>query len=91
MIKIGEDYMIANKVLRYQGVTKRKEAVSFSVEECTEKPCWEMASDAGDLRSAFNICEDCIVFLLKNGTTLLSEEEIRSIGNREISCKFYSA
>ena len=83
--------MVANRALRCWGFTKCTGAVSFSAEECTEKPCWEMASEAGDLRSAFNICEDCIVFLLKNGTTLFSEEEIRSIGNREIICKFYNA
>jgi hypothetical protein len=91
MIKTGGIDMVANNALRYWGTKKCKEVVGFSTEEYPEKPCWELASEVGDFRSVFNICEDCIVFILKNGTTILSEEEIRSIGNREISCKFYSA
>jgi hypothetical protein len=49
-----------------------------------------MASKSDDFRSAFNICDDCIVFLLNKATTFLSEKEIRSIGNREVSCKFFN-
>ena len=67
----------------------------WEFEECKGKglqgiPCWEMASKSDDFRSAFNICDDCIVFLLNTATTFLSEKEIRSIGNREVSCKFYN-
>ena len=80
--------MVANSALRYWGIKKCKGVVDFSTKEYSEKPCWEMASEVGDFRSAFNICEDCIVFILKNGTTLLSEKEIRSIEKREVSCKF---
>jgi hypothetical protein len=42
-----------------------QEVVGFSTMEYPEKPCWEMASEVGGFRSAFNICEDCIVFVLK--------------------------
>ncbi len=90
MIKTGEDDMVANSALQYCGIKKRKEVVGFSAKEYPEKPCWEMASEVGDFRSAFNICEDCIVFILKNGATLLSEKEIFSIGKREVSCKFFN-
>ena len=83
--------MTLNSALRFWGKEKCKGVVGFSTEEYSEKPCWEMAREIGDFRSAFNICEDCIVFLLKNGTTLLSEQEIRSIGNRKVSCKFVNA
>ena len=67
----------------------------WEFEECKGKglqgiPCWEMASKSDDFRSAFNICDDCIVFLLNKANTFLSEMEIRSIGNREVSCKFYN-
>jgi len=82
--------MVAKSALRYWGIKKYKQVVAFSTEEYPEKPCWAIASEAGDFRSAFNICEDCIVFLLESGTTLLSEEEIRSIENREISCNFFN-
>ena len=58
--------------------------------EYQEKYCWEMAREHGDFRSAFNICDDCIVFILKHGTTILSEKEVRSIEKREVSCSFFN-
>jgi len=67
-----------------------QEVVGFSTMEYPEKSCWKMAREVGDFRSAFNICEDCIVFVLKNGTTRLSEKEILSIGKLEVSCKFFN-
>jgi hypothetical protein len=89
MIKTGEDDMVANSTLRSSGIKKSKGGV-IGIMEFPEKPCWEMASDVGDFRSAFNICEDCIVFILKNGTIPISEKEFRSIGKREVSCKFFT-
>lgn len=83
--------MVANSTLRSWGIKQCKEVVGFSTKEFQEKPCWEMASEVGDFRSAFNICEDCIVFVLKNGPPLLSEKEILSIGQRKVSCKFFIA
>ncbi len=82
--------MVAKSALRYREFEESKGVVGFSINENPEKPCWEMASEIGDFRSAFNICEDCIVFLLKNGATLFSEKEIFSIGKREVSCKFFN-
>ena len=83
--------MVVNSAPRYLGIKKCKGVVDLSSKAYQEKPCWEMASEVGDFRSAFNICADCIVYLLKNGTTLLSEKQICSIGNREVSCKFFYA
>ena len=76
--------MVENSTLQY-----------WEFEECKGKgsqgkPCWEMASKADDFRSSFNICDDCIVFLLNKSTTFLSEKEIRTIGNRDVSCKFFN-
>ena len=74
----------------------RNSAIQYwEFEECKGKgspgePCWEMARKADDFRSAFNICNDCIVFLLNKATTFLSEKEIRSVGDREVSCKFFN-
>lgn len=91
MIKTGENVMVASSALRKWGIKKFKGVVDFSTEESPGKPCWEMASKVDDFRSAFNICEDCIVIILKNGTTLLSEKQIRSIEKRKVSCKFMHA
>ena len=74
----------------------RNSAIQYwEFEECKGKgspgeTCWEMARKADDFRSAFNICNDCIVFLLNKSTTFLSEKEIRTIGNRDVSCKFFN-
>jgi len=62
----------------------------FLNKEYQEKSCWEMAREHGDFRSVFNICEDCIVFMLRNGTTIFSEKELRSIEKRRVSCSFFN-
>jgi hypothetical protein len=51
-----------------------------------EKPCWEIARELDDYRSALKICQDCIVFLLKNGNIVLSDQEVRAIMKRKGSC-----
>lgn len=83
--------MTANSVHRYWEFEECKKVVGFSTIEFPGKPCWEMASDVEDVRSEFNICEDCIVYLMQNGTSLLSEKEIHSIGDRHVCCKFFYA
>jgi hypothetical protein len=47
-----------------------------------EIPCWELARDLEDYRSVFKICRDCIVFMVKNETIVLSDEEKHSIINQ---------
>ena len=44
-----------------------------------QTPCWEIANKLEDYRSAFNICKDCIVFLLKQDEPVLTEHEIQVI------------
>jgi len=83
--------MAANNAIRYWRIEEYNELFDNSSNVCPEKTCWEMAREVDDFRSAFHICEDCIVFLLKNGSSLLSEREIRSIGDRKVSCKFFNA
>lgn len=82
--------MVAFRTLRDRGIKKFKEVVGFSTKEYPEKSCWEKASEVGDFRNVYNICEDCLIFILKNKTTLLSDKEIHSIGTREVSCKFFN-
>lgn len=47
-----------------------------------EIPCWELAQDLDDYRSVFKICRDCIVYMVKNETIVLSDEEKQSIINQ---------
>lgn len=51
-----------------------------------EKPCWEIARELDDYRSALRICQDCIVFMVKNGNIMLPELQIRTIMKRKGSC-----
>jgi len=51
-----------------------------------EKPCWQIAIELDDYRNAYKICQDCIVYMLKNGSSSLSEKEVQSIMRQKISC-----
>ena len=44
-----------------------------------QKPCWEIASESGSDKHALNICSDCIVHIVKDGHSLLSNLEIMKI------------
>jgi len=43
------------------------------------RPCWEVASELNDYRSALNVCKDCLVYVSKEGISGLSEEELARI------------
>ena len=51
-----------------------------------ETPCWEIAGELNDYRAAMEICQDCIVHMLKAEDTLLSTEEMQTIMNHKINC-----
>lgn len=42
-------------------------------------PCWEIIRELDDYRTAFEICHDCIVYLVKQKNTVLSAEELQAI------------
>lgn len=46
---------------------------------CPDMPCWEIAAllDAG--APALNVCEECIVYLVKTGSPILPPEELEEI------------
>lgn len=57
-----------------------------------EKACWELVKD--DKASSFHICVDCLVYLVKQKDSTLSEEKFSSIlkqrrveGVREYECR----
>ncbi|MBW2467511.1 MAG: hypothetical protein JRF02_09440 [Deltaproteobacteria bacterium] len=59
--------------------------------ECPAKsrpdtPCWEIAGELNDYRAAMDICQDCIVYMLKAENSVLSEQEIQSIMNHKTNC-----
>jgi hypothetical protein len=50
------------------------------------RPCWELAGEVDDYRSALNVCKDCIVYVCKHRNSAMSEEEIRRIVFNKVSC-----
>jgi hypothetical protein len=48
--------------------------------------CWEIANEMDDYRKAFNICKDCIVYMLKAENTVLTQQEVRNIMNLKSNC-----
>jgi hypothetical protein len=45
----------------------------------TETPCWVIAKKLEDYRNVSNTCEDCIVYILKEKTSILSKKELHNI------------
>lgn len=50
------------------------------------RPCWELAAEIDDYRSALNVCGDCIVYVSKHRDSFLSEEEVRQIVSSKVHC-----
>ena len=50
--------------------------------------CWEIANEMDDYRKAFNICKDCIVYMLKVDNTVLTKQEVQDIMIHKQSCAF---
>ncbi|MBW2484866.1 MAG: hypothetical protein JRF05_05855 [Deltaproteobacteria bacterium] len=48
--------------------------------------CWEIANEMDDYRKAFNICKDCIVYMLKSDSSVLTKQEVQTIMNRKGNC-----
>ena len=51
-----------------------------------DTPCWELASELNDYRTAMDICDDCIVYMLKAENSILSKQEIQTIMNHKTNC-----
>ena len=51
-----------------------------------EIPCWEHAAEVDDHRRAFNVCEDCLVYLIKEGGVEFSEPEMKDIMEQRGLC-----
>ena len=48
--------------------------------------CWDIAGEMDDYRKAFNICKDCIVYMLKADNSVLSKQEMKAIMDHKIEC-----
>jgi len=48
--------------------------------------CWDIASEMDDYRKAFDICKDCIVYMLKAEDTVLTKQEMQTIIDQKNEC-----
>jgi hypothetical protein len=44
-----------------------------------ETPCWEIAKRIEDFRNVSNTCKDCVVYVLKEETSILSKKDLQNI------------
>jgi hypothetical protein len=44
-----------------------------------ETPCWEIAKRIGAYRDISNTCRDCIVYVLKEETSAITQKELQEI------------
>ena len=42
-----------------------------------DKECWEIVASLEDYRAEFDVCADCLVYVLKTGSISLSDQEIQ--------------
>ncbi len=51
--------------------------------ELTGLPCWEVVSSLNDYRKALNVCGDCVVYVLKQTSDILTASQIEEIMARK--------
>ena len=78
--------MIPNSEWPCWDIMKCQGTESCPAREQLHKDCWEIARELDDYRSAFKICQDCIVYMLKNGNTVLSDKEKKTIVEQKVTC-----
>lgn len=48
--------------------------------------CWEMVKQLADYRAEFDICSDCLVYVVKTGTLHLTEGEVAALAAQRNNC-----
>ncbi|MDD3619307.1 MAG: hypothetical protein RBR09_02965 [Desulfobulbaceae bacterium] len=66
-----------------------KEGEGCPVRNRSAGKCWEKGVEAGGHPWAAGICRECIVYLLRNKRELFSEEELRALAERRVSCSCF--
>ncbi len=72
-------------------ITKCEGSEGCPARQAADTPCWEIARELDDYRAALNVCKDCIVYISKQGTSTLAEDEIDSILERKGVCVLMSS
>ena len=56
-----------------------------------EIPCWEIARRGGAYHNVSNTCRDCVVYLLKDETSILSINKLQNIIKQREYLKIFGA
>jgi len=84
--------LVATNHQQYQGegMPSIKDLPCWEIMECDpeascaardnpELDCWTLARNARDYRVEFDVCRDCIVYMVKNDKLVISAGEISSV------------
>ena len=61
------------------GCNKKDNCVVHKQSLLSGRPCWEVVSSFDDYRNALNVCGDCIVYVMKQTSDILSASQIEEI------------
>lgn len=56
------------------------------VQKQKDAACWDTAQAQNDYRFALNICQDCIVYLLRQNNTAFAKQQMSQILQERKSC-----
>ncbi|MBU0481434.1 MAG: hypothetical protein KKG47_10050 [Proteobacteria bacterium] len=65
------------------GCNKHEDCAVFRQSELTGLPCWEVVSSLDDYRNVLNVCGDCVVYVMKQTSDILSAAQIDEIMARK--------
>jgi len=69
-------------------IMKCDKSANCAARKNPDRPCWEIARENGDdYRHYFNICRDCIVYVLKTENSDLSSRQVKNIVDAKTSCR----
>jgi len=61
-------------------------SVTCPARQNPDRPCWEIVRDLEDHRAEFDICGDCLVFVVKSAQGRLSRSEVDAIATHRGIC-----
>ena len=71
--------MATSNNLRCWEITKCENSRNCLARRHPEIKCWDHASQLDDYRRAFDVCSDCLVYLLNGTGAELSDPEVKDI------------
>lgn len=61
------------------GCSKKDKCLVYKQSVLSGRPCWEVVTSFDDYRNALNVCGDCVVYVMKQTSGVLSVAQIEEI------------